>query len=531
MSKKPSISDIYRYVIYAYLLFMMTAIPLYMKDGYDGIGDAKYNLFICGTTVFMAVSAFFYVIGMSCSAYSKSMHRGSKIKVFMPDVLMLLFAIMTIVSYRISPIWDRTVTGEEGWHMGLQTMLLLASVYFAISFSNMKPRSIELKVIYGISVLVLTFISVLVILNRYSFYPLGIKQADPSFVSTIGNIDWFAGFWSITSPAVTAGYVVIPRKNKAVSFIMSAAVWISFLSVYVQGSESAMVSFAVTLIIMILFASDREAFADRAAYLLFIALGAAASVRVLYIIIGERLNYGGAVITFLSGSSVMLILFAAAVIIAAADHGRHMPIGRFLSRYGIYIGMSAAAATVIYVILTVLNSAVPGGIKPVDGMSAFRFDDEWGNSRGFIWRISLKAFGEASPAVKLFGAGPDGYAGFVYGIPDISPELYMRFGSSRLTNAHNTVLTMLIDNGIIGTFLFAAFIICLLKRAVRARKCRTGLYICITAALSYIACNMTGFQDVLNTPYAYICMGIAACCCRNYAGSREVLSKDETDTV
>ena len=64
---------------------------------------------------------------------------------------------------------------------------------------------------------------------------------------------------------------------------------------------------------------------------------------------------------------------------------------------------------------------------------------------------------------KLFGAGPDCFACCAYAMPELSDMLYRYFGSARLTNAHNELLTCLVNTGIFGFIfylgIFVSFII------------------------------------------------------------------------
>ena len=149
--RRKSFADITAYMIYAYLIFMMTAVPLYMKDGYNEIGEAKYWLFFYGTIIFISAVAVSFVIHMM-------LHGCEHTAWNLADVLMLLFTILTVVSYILSPVSGKSMTGEDGcldciysffipvsgksmtgedgWHMGFLTQLLISAVYFIISFSG-----------------------------------------------------------------------------------------------------------------------------------------------------------------------------------------------------------------------------------------------------------------------------------------------------------------------------------------------------------------------------------------------------------
>ena len=59
-----------------------------------------------------------------------------------------------------------------------------------------------------------SIIFLLGILNRYSINPLGLPSADPVFISTLVNINWIGGYWSLIFP-ITICFLLfyIPKKK------------------------------------------------------------------------------------------------------------------------------------------------------------------------------------------------------------------------------------------------------------------------------------------------------------------------------
>lgn len=80
-------------------------------------------------------------------------------------------------------------------------------------------------------------------------------------------------------------------------------------------------------------------------------------------------------------------------------------------------------------------------------VSLLRFDRYWGNGRGAAWTAGWKTFAAMPSARKLVGAGPDCFESCVYSDPQIAEMLHSVFGTSRLTNAHNELLTVLVNTG------------------------------------------------------------------------------------
>ena len=511
--RRKSFADITAYMIYAYLIFMMTAVPLYMKDGYNEIGEAKYWLFFYGTIIFISAVAVSFVIHMM-------LHVCEHTAWNLADVLMLLFTILTVVSYILSPVSGKSMTGEDGWHMGLLTQLLISAVYFIISFSGKELLENKRlgRITYLISIAVMTFISVIIVMNRFGFRLPGTGESDSTFISTMGNNDWYMGFWSVTSPLAIIVCIVKKNKDRIEQVISYAAVYMSLLSALLQGSESIVLPMVAVSVFLLIISAGQEEYAGEIANVLYIGVGVAATIRVLAIIFPLMLNYYSAVTRFLSRSDIMIVIFivmTAAVFVSPFICKKKIrpAAARFIARGGIYFIAAISAAAVICIVLIIVNT-VTGGIRPIADIAIFRFNDDWGNSRGFIWKISWNAFTDSSFIRKMFGSGPDGFAGYMYGDAGTSQKLFLRFGNARLTNAHNTIMTMLIDNGIAGTSVFVLFFLNLLGKACRDMKKNPILYVCIASLIGYVSCNITGFHTVLNTPYAYIVMGITACVCK-----------------
>ena len=99
----------------------------------------------------------------------------------------ILIAIYVFSNYK-----DITLWGEEGWYMGLVPLLLLCGISFFISRLWQGDGNLA-YLIMGASAVVF----LLGICNRYSFYPISLAGSQPGFISTLGNINWFCGFFLI----------------------------------------------------------------------------------------------------------------------------------------------------------------------------------------------------------------------------------------------------------------------------------------------------------------------------------------------
>ena len=99
-------------------------------------------------------------------------------------------------------------------------------------------------------------------------------------------------------------------------------------------------------------------------------------------------------------------------------------------------------------------------------------------------------------------------------------EAELLWGTKQLTNAHNEWMTMLINGGIFGAAAYLGVFMTSVGRLVRACR-RDVLTAGIAAAVvSYMCYNFFCYQQVLCTPFVFICMGIGEYMLREQAGRK-----------
>ena len=136
------------------------------------------------------------------------------------------------------------------------------------------------------------------------------------------------------------------------------------------------------------------------------------------------------------------------------------------------------------------------------------FREDWGNGRGTAWNCSIEAYQELDMLHKMFGVGPDCFAAYIYQQPSLAARLVRRFGTERLTNAHNEGLSILLNTGAFGLLFYMGFVISALVRYSKKAGKQPLLYVCAVSLLAYTAHNMVSFQQVLSTPYLFILLGM-----------------------
>ena len=500
-----------RIMVFIYLTFMAVVFPFYLTNGYRSAGTDKSMFFrYAGIGLVVTVLPGAVICLIFCLKQEGLQKWIRRIPV--SDGFLLGYLLVTLVSYFCSENREEAFFGTSGWYIGLVTQAIYLASYFFISRFLAGGKWILLFFALSSSV---TF--VLGILNRFSVYPLKLEGATNYFIATLGNINWFCGYWSVFF-AAAAGFFYKSRK---------AALWKRFLLMLylalcaatgaVQGSDSALLVFAgVMLTLFVLSAQDlasRQSF-----YATLLVLCAACQLmRVICIRFPQAMNYESTVTALMVNGNLTLIVGIAALLLGLLAGGlrkRQAELSVFLqTERWIVLGL-LGFLLVLYVVLLVKNTNHPGSIGRLSGIGAFTFQAGWGSYRGVTWTAGLKVFSEQSLLHQLVGIGPDSFAYGVYrdgsGAADMVREV---FGKSRLTNAHNEWITVLVNTGCLGLITYAGFF---LTKAVRFLKPdeeegreKQAAFALGLALIGYMSNNIFSFQQVLNGPFVFIALGMA----------------------
>ena len=142
------------------------------------------------------------------------------------------------------------------------------------------------------------------------------------------------------------------------------------------------------------------------------------------------------------------------------------------------------------------------------------FDDQWGNLRGFAWRITFKDYlEEFTPLQRVFGYGPD-----TFGIITTTfNRMEMHYATGQIyDSAHNAYIHYFATIGPIGLGGYLVFLAGSLAAMAKHWRERPALLALFCAVLAYSAQAMVNIDLPIVTPFmwAFVAMGIA-CVRRN----------------
>lgn len=502
-------------IMMLYFLVMTVVYPLYAPGGYMHIGGVKYEFFR-NVSLAMAALMIVVILGSLLIRRDSGWLLRNYRKMSVTDWFAYGYLVVVMISYLCSAYKKDALWGVEGWYMGVVSQMLFIMIYFF--FSRYFHRDLRWMVIWMLST---AAVFLLGICNRYSIYPIAMEGQTEGFISTLGNINWFCGYWSVTIPIGIVAYWSSDRLwVRILTGIYSVIAMVSGIT---QGSSSAYLVFIAMLLTLFVLSLNSNRKLYRFLELCMMFAVSCQLGRVMKYLPGLEYNYEiydatESMISYVlldSNSTVwvFVILFVCYILFRALEKKGLFHIERYKWLWGI---LTAAVILVVAIAVflwlfdnEVLNLCdIPPRTPDEDTSFGIFFDEEWGNGRGAAWNCGMEAYRSMDILHKVVGIGPDCFADYVYNIPELAEKLIEWFGNLRLTNAHSEPITLLVNTGMLGFVCYmgmlASGFIRYLKRAGR----QPVLYLCAVSILTYTVHNLVSFQQVLNTPFIFIILGI-----------------------
>ncbi len=516
------------HLVWMLYLFALTGIlPLYLdlRTGYGKIDSDKFGCF--WTASLWAVRCFFvllifYLFILSVKWYKsrRPVFSGQvlllnrlKKKLSVTDIFALLYGFGLILSYCFSPYQKETLIGTDGWYMGLLPQLILIGGYFITS------RLLTVKEIKWLACTIMTtslLVFLLAVLNRYGINCLNISKTNPVFLSTIGNINWLCGYWSVVFPLGCGLFWLCTGQecqslSSALHRLFSGSVSvIGFTAVLVQGSESGILALAALLLLMGWLAGGRRLWFMGFWEMLLLFSAALAFLQIIHLFFPDKNTLPTPFYRLLTGTPLLWAALGLTLIccffLQSQKYGKQC----FEGIKGIWRAgtMFAIASVAVYIIMLAANSLMPGCLGPLSHQPVFLFDENWGSARGGTWRAGMSTWLSQDLLHRFTGVGPDGMAAYLYGGDNFSllKTVIKQFGQHTLTNAHNEWITLLANSGIIGLFSFAGMVISSIIRYLKSDK--LWCIVCGLCLFSYTVNNIFSFQQIMNITQLFILLGM-----------------------
>lgn len=241
-------------IAFLYMLLILAMLPIYMRDGLNMIGDAKYIFYRNASMVLLPL----WLLGTAAAL----LYQWRKKEMLFPggfsvtDFFAVAFAAVLVLSYLFSDYKDTAFWGYPGWYMGLAVQLNLTAGYFLVSRWYENER-----ILTGCVWLSAFAVCLIGVLNRAGDDPLHV-YGDMSWwewnrrnlLSTIGNINWFCSYLAVMVPFLI--YCFWAGKGFW-RLLTGTGAFVGFAALLLQGSSSGYAALAVMLAVLF-FGSLRE---------------------------------------------------------------------------------------------------------------------------------------------------------------------------------------------------------------------------------------------------------------------------------
>lgn len=506
--------------VYIFLFFLVLVYSLYAPEGYIQIATNKYLFYrkLCLITAAVVIpsSLLYYV----APPYHKN---GRKVmdNISSTDIFVFLYLLVNIISFVGTEYREEALWGTSGWYMGFGMQLFFIGTYFFVS------RFYDGRIHVLPFFMAATFLVFLWgLLNRFSIYPIDMHYDNEHFISSMGNINWFCGFWSIF---FVIGVVLYLITTKPWMRIAAGAYSLVALGLgAVEGSDSAFLSMGAVFYFLFLISFQKTDYMKRWLELGIFYCAACQVMRIIVTIDKKSLSMDTTMMWIMLGNLTLvalILLCALRIYIGKASEKYKNHTGdedeQFVRVWGrlkyIVIGLTIGIGAV-YLILLILNTRAPGSLGVLSKYSIFLFDGHWGSARGATWRDGFALYRTFSFRERLFGVGQDCFSIYGYSVPELSARLQEEWPGSRLTNAHNECITHLVNVGIFGMISFIGIFWSSFKRLLERAAKEPLCYVFAASILSYFVHNQFSFAQVLNTPYIYMMLGLGESLMRRIDG-------------
>lgn len=471
---------------------MLLVVPLAWRNGFFDINRVKVQFILFAVPIFFIL--FCAVSVCTNNQIVCIFRRGEMVSVFLT---LTAFLLSCTVSSAMQGFSQETLFGTDGRLCGLLFLLCCGLAFVVIACGSLDGR-----IIANLSAFAAATVALLGLLHAYGVDPFGfydrIKQSQiSSFLSTIGNIDFFGAYLSMMFPVAAAQAVFAPKR--VLRILLGTASFFIACGVFVSRSDSAILSLVLGSLSFAALCSDDFESLGRALMLLscsFLSWPLAESL----LEYGKwEIQYSG-VLKLLTdkgipwvASSVFLMLSGAAFY---TKKRCFCPPGSQKMCWILIVSLLTICILMLSAIfcLTEIWPQIDLG----EAENIFRFSDQWGTRRGFVYRRAILAYSDYSAIERLFGKGVDCTARILS--PYFDDRSMLRYGI--FNDAHCHPLQFLLTTGVMGAGAFLTLYGLILHSCLR-RASGDAILTGVSALLfAYIpVCLLGATQPIIISTY------------------------------
>lgn len=540
----------------AYIFFMLTVFPLFVLNGYSNITLTKCIVFIALTVFFVVCLGVNYIMAFTNGKRPQISVKKGFSSLYLPDWLLLLMLIFTIISCIISPyIKTKNSLGQSLLFMGAGRFdgLLFAAIYMIIFWLCARHGKFGqwFTVLLALTTTIMGVISIFQLggTNLFGLYPKSSYNGHYNqFISTIGNVDMMAGFLSMAWPLIWMGYILFPFdsngdveklpqfvKNagakdiikayfvfeKLIRYFLLPAIFLMIyvgLKIEVEMFKVVFVVIPMVLIPFVLRSAKKLCRLLQSLSVIVLAVGMSDAVTYTYVSSEQRTK------TEFSFTTILWICLLVAYICLMASILTNLNLSNKAKRKKsknkriekekrtnpwnyVTVGIVAlellGIAGVFCFFRFIYEPTVQSGMMyDLYELSRGHLTDTAGSHRGAIWKYSLKM----SKENLIFGTGTGTFA---TSFKQFTKEVgYNYYQDKNLDFAHNEYINLLCTGGLTGLLSYLGFLISSAYLSVKSMAKNPKVLVLFGAVLGYAVQAFFSFSVVIMTPLFWVFMGL-----------------------
>lgn len=541
-----------QFIIALYLLAMGIILPYYYdwETDYSHIGTNKAQFFqkygFRAGKAFLVVLMFYLLFSLILWWKENSACKGKVALLInyvlddlsVTDKFAIVYTVALCLSYYYSDYRPKLLLGISGWYMGFLPQLVFIGSYFAIS--RFLSGNLAKWLAFTLSVISMP-VFLLGILNRFGYLPPGMTSSGPDYISTIGNANWFCGYWVVIY-ALTVAQFVFCKKEPSESqslyagrrILLGLSCVIGFASGITQGSDSGILALAAMVLLLFGLAAAGAGAEGKRNFEHFLELlflfGMVLCILALIQMKWPEQNNRQTLVYSLLTNGVLPWIYSIAALLVCLLYKilqKRLVDCKMIRKIWLCLVISIFVVLASIVAMIIVNTLYPGSLGALSENPLFIFNRKWGSSRGATWTAGIGTWLAQNALHKVVGVGPDGMWYYIDSgqNAELLRAVQVEFGDMRLTNAHGEWITILANIGIFGLIGYAGMVVSAILRYVRgswtntvkteesedASKNAEKTAIAIACGLSlfcYTVNNIFSFQQTMQMTQVFLVMGL-----------------------
>lgn len=491
----------YKILTNIYLFCMLSLFLFYYQDYYFDMTNAKYRFFAFVSGCYVGACLLLYIF-QYLSSKKTCVSLPAIIKnLSVTDWGFLCFLCSHILSTFVSVHSMESLDGSSGRYLGLYFSFLITILYFLISRFHQPDHSM---LIFFISMSIAISLGVI---NFFGFDPLGfferIAAYDiPRFLSTIGNISFFADAICLSLPFTITMYCLQENKRYRLCALIFAL--FGFVGIFICNADGGYIGIGMFLFLFMMYITRFYEGMKRFLRLMIYALGIGQVFHLLTLLFPDATR-GFTTLSYLFTSSPFALILLVIFVLLYAGYSLYPRFQEQAYRHNVSKAIFIfGSVCIFFFLLCFLYFSIFDTTTDLKEFASYlRYNDAWGTGRGLIWNRLVPVYVQDFTWFhKAFGYGLD-CTRLVFTDYFYDPNLML------YDNAHNEYLQYLITSGFFGLLSYGWLFFSIQYRLWKHRNYNLYGFALAGCFLAHGFQAIVGLTQPFSTPLLFILIAMA----------------------